>query len=90
MSEREEAKELSEFMYGDSCFDFDDMQNKAQDNQLLLAEVAERRFSLDWFTALNPLTHSTLSASVLPTQQNNVLYPQFAESVDKFRYFAKQ
>lgn len=45
ITDREEAKELSEFIYGNkSFFDFDDIQNvdKAQDNELLLEKVAEK------------------------------------------------
>ena len=73
LSDREEAKELSNFIYGKSCFDFDDIQNtaKAQDNKFLLTKVAEKMTT--WKeTALELQNHTIANAK--PFQILFVLY----------------
>jgi len=73
LSDREEAKELSDFMYGKSFFDFDDIQNtaKTQDNKLLLTKVADKMTT--WKeTALELKNHTIANAK--PFQILFVLY----------------
>jgi len=61
ISDREEAKELSEFIYGKSCFDFDDITNvdKENDNKQLLEKVAEK--IEDWKNTALELQHHAIA-----------------------------